>query len=94
MAMEITNNYSSYAASYTDTTKKSDSKAATEVKTNTSTNSKDKVQVYYEQLCKKFSQININSSGGIVSGGKNNIVLNLSNDCLRISCLQHSFIYG
>ena len=83
MAMEITNNYSSYAASYTDTTKKSDSKAATEAKSNTSTNSKDKVQVYYEQLCKKFSQININSSGGIVSGGKNNIVLNLSNDCLK-----------
>lgn len=83
MAMEITNNYSSYAASYTDTTKKSDSKAATEVKTNTSTNSKDKVQAYYEQLCKKFPQININSSGGIVSGGKNNIVLNLSNDCLK-----------
>lgn len=83
MAMEITNNYSSYAASYTDTTKKVDSKAATAVKTNTSTNSKDKVQAYYEQLCKKFPQININSSRGIASGGKNNIVLNLSNDCLK-----------
>ena len=83
MAMEITNNYSNYAASYTDTTKKMDSKAATEVKTNISKKSKDKVQAYYEQLCKKFPQININSSGGIVSGGKNNIVLNLSNDCLK-----------
>ena len=83
MAMEITNNYSNYTASYTDTTKKSDSKAATEVKTNASTKSKDKVQAYYEQLCKKFPQININSSGGIASGGKNNIVLNLSNDCLK-----------
>ena len=83
MAMEITSNYSNYAGNYTDTTKKSDSKAATEVKTNTSTNSKDKVQAYYEQLCKKFPQININSSGGIASGGKNNIVLNLSNDCLK-----------
>lgn len=79
MAMEITSNYSNYAVNYTDTTKK----AATEVKTNTSTNSKDKVQAYYEQLCKKFSQININSSGGIANGGKNNIVLNLSNDCLK-----------
>ena len=83
MAMEITNNYSSYVASYTDTTKKSDSKAETEVKTNTSTNSKDKVQAYYEQLCKKFPQININSNGGIASGCKNKIVLNLSNDCLK-----------
>ena len=83
MAMEITNNYSSYVASYIDTAKKADSKVVAEVKTNTSTNSKDKVQAYYEQLCKKFPQININSSGDIASGGKNNIVLNLSNDCLK-----------
>lgn len=83
MAMEITNNYSSYAANYTDTAKKSDSKAAAEAKANTSTNSKDKVQEYYEQLCKKFPQIKINTSGGIISGSENNIVLNLSNDCLK-----------
>ena len=83
MAMEITNNYSSYAAGYTDTAKKADSKAATEGKTTIPKNSKDKVQAYYEQLCKKFPQININSSGGSASGGKNNIVLNLSNDCLK-----------
>ena len=30
MAMEITNNYSSYAANYVDTAKKADSKAAAE----------------------------------------------------------------
>ena len=83
MAMEITSNYSNYAAKYADTTKKSSSNTATEVKTNTSTNSKDKVQEYYEQLCKKFPQIKINTSGGIASGSKNNIVLNLSNDCLK-----------
>ena len=80
MAMEITSNYSNYAANYADTTKKSSSNVATEVKTNTSTSSKDKVQEYYEQLCNKFPQININTSGGIASGNKNNIVLNLSND--------------
>ena len=83
MAMEIISNYSNYAANYADTTKKSSSNTATEVKTNTSTNSKDKVQEYYEQLCKKFPQIKINTSGGIASGSKNNIVLNLSNDCLK-----------
>lgn len=83
MAMEITSNYSNYAANYADTTKKSSSNVATEVKTNTSTSSKDKVQEYYEQLCNKFPQININTSGGIASGNKNNIVLNLSNDCLK-----------
>lgn len=83
MAMEITSNYSNYATNYADTTKRTDSKATTEVKTNTSTNSKGKVQEYYERLCKKFPQIKINTSGGIATGSKNNIVLNLSNDCLN-----------
>ena len=83
MSMEITNNYGNYAANYVDTAKKPDSKAAAEVKANASANSKDKVQAYYEQLCKKFPQININSSRGIAGGGKNNIVLNLSIDCLK-----------
>ena len=79
MAMEITNDYSNYAANYTDTMKKSGSNATRDVMTS----SKAKAQEYYEQLCKKFPQININSSRGIASGGRNNIVLNLSNDCLR-----------
>ena len=79
MAMEITSDYSNYAANYTDTMKKSGSDATREVKTS----SKVRAQEYYEQLCKKFPQININSSRGIAGGGRNNIVLNLSNDCLR-----------
>ena len=79
MAMEITSDYSNYAANYTDTMKKSGSDATREVKTS----SKARAQEYYEQLCKKFPQININSSRGIASGDRNNIVLNLSNDCLR-----------
>ena len=33
MAMEITNNYKNYAANYADTTKKSGSNAAPEIKT-------------------------------------------------------------
>ncbi|MDE6918393.1 MAG: hypothetical protein K2P89_00605, partial [Lachnospiraceae bacterium] len=37
----------------------------------------------YEQLCKKFTPMNINTSGDITSSSKNNIVLNLSNDCLK-----------
>ena len=83
MAMEITNNYSSYAASYTDTTKKSDSKAAAEVKTNTSTNSKDKLQEYYEKLCKKFPDITFNTGSSLMSGSENKVVLNLSSKCLE-----------
>ena len=83
MAMEITNNYSSYAARYTDTTKKSDSKATAEVKTNTSTNSKDKVQAYYEQLFKKFPKINFNTNGGVLPSNSSKVTVNLSYDCLK-----------
>ncbi|MDE6940408.1 MAG: hypothetical protein K2P40_05650 [Lachnospiraceae bacterium] len=83
MAMEIINNYSSHAENYADTTKKSNSNAVTEGRINTATNSRDNVQQYYEQLCKKFSRMSINTSGQITSSSKNNIVLNLSNDCLK-----------
>ena len=79
MAMEITNNYSSYAANYVDTAKKADSKAAAEVKTN----SKDKVQEYYEKLCKKFPDITFNTGSSLMSGNENKVVLNLSSKCLE-----------
>ena len=83
MSMEITNNYSNYAANYTDTVKKPDGKAATEVKTSKSTNSKDKVQAYYEQLCKKFPQINFNTNGGVLPSNSSRVTVNLSYDCLK-----------
>ena len=83
MSMEITNNYSNYAANYVDTVKKSDSKAASEVKAKTSVNSKDKVQAYYEKLCKKFPNITFNTSSGLMSGNENKVVLNLSSRCLE-----------
>ncbi len=83
MSMEISNNYSNYAANYVDTVKKPDSKAAAEVKTNTSTNSKDKIQAYYEQLCKKFPQINFNTNGGILPSNSSRVTVNLSYECLK-----------
>ena len=83
MSMEITNNYSNYAANYTDAVKKPDVRAATEVKTSKSTNSKDKVQAYYEKLCKKFPNITFNTSSGLMSGNENKVVLNLSSQCLE-----------
>ena len=83
MAMEITSNYSNYAANYADTVKKPDSKASAEVKANTSVNSKDKVQAYYEKLCKKFPNITFNTSSGLMSGNENKVVLNLSSQCLE-----------
>lgn len=56
MSMEI-NNYSSYATNYTERIKKSDSKAATEVKTGTSANSKDGVQEYYRNCVKSSRRL-------------------------------------
>ncbi len=79
MSMEITNNYSNYAANYTNTMKK----AAAEVKTNTQANSKDKVQEYYEKLCKKFPNITFNTGSGLMSGNENKAVINLSSQCLE-----------
>lgn len=76
-------NYSSYATNYTDSTKKTDSKTAAEVKTNMQARSKDKVQEYYEKLCKKFPQINFNTSGGILSGNSGKVTVNLSYNCLK-----------
>lgn len=83
MSMEIINNYGNYAANYADTAKNLDSKAATEVKTSKSTNSKDKVQAYYEKLCKKFPNITFNTSSGLMSGNENKAVINLSGQCLE-----------
>ena len=83
MSMELTNNYSNYAANYTDAVKKPDGRAATEVKTSKSTNSKDKVQAYYEQLCKKFPDITFNTGSGLMSGNENKVVINLSSKCLE-----------
>ena len=79
MAMEITSNYSNYATNYADTTKRTDSKATTEVKTN----SKDKVQEYYEKLCKKFPKITFNTGSSLTSGNENKVVVNLSSECLK-----------
>lgn len=83
MSMELTNNYSNYAANYADTAKKSDSKAAAEVKGNAPTSSKDKVQAYYEKLCKKFPQIKFNTNGGVLSSKSSKVTVNLSYDCLK-----------
>ena len=43
----------------------------------------DKVQEYYDKLCKKFPDISFNTSGGELACGKNKVVVNLSYDCLK-----------
>ncbi len=83
MAMEITNNYSNYAANYMNNRKKADSSPAREAKSGTSANSRDKVQAYYDKLCKKFPQINFNTNGGVLPGNSRKVTVNLSYDCLK-----------
>ncbi|MCM1399161.1 MAG: DUF6033 family protein [Clostridium sp.] len=63
--------------------KKHEKGKSLEVKTNTPTNSKDKVQEYYEKLCKKFPQINFNTNGGVLASNSGKVTVNLSYDCLK-----------
>ncbi len=79
MSMEITNNYSNYVTNYADKAKRADSKEETEIKIN----NKDKVQKYYEKLCKKFPQINFNTNGGVLPSNSSKVTVNLSYDCLK-----------
>ncbi len=83
MAMEITNNYSNYAANYMDNRKKAESSPAREARPSTSANSRDRVQEYYEKLCKKFPRINFNTNGGVLPGNSRKVTVNLSYDCLK-----------
>lgn len=53
------------------------------VTTMKSTNSKDKVQEYYEKLCKKFPEITFNTGSSLMSGNENKVVINLSSECLK-----------
>lgn len=75
MGMEVASIYSGYTTTYDSAIKKN-----TATKSDKATNSENE---YYERLSKKFSQISINTNGGILSSNKNSIVLNLSSDCLK-----------
>ena len=41
------------------------------------------MQAYYEQLCKKFPQINFNTNGGVLSSNSSRVTVNLSYDRLK-----------
>lgn len=83
MAMGIVNNYSNFANGYADAGKRPDSKVAAGTGASDSADSKDKVQEYYEKLCKKFPQINININGGALPSSRSKATVNLSYGCLR-----------
>ena len=81
MSMEVSSNYAGYYNNTLSDSKK-ERKQAAEVKSSTSTSSKDKVQEYYEKLCKKFPKITFNTSGSEMRCSSNKVVVNLSYDCL------------
>ena len=81
MAMEINNNYGSY---YNNAVYSAKENGQTEkTKAETTQSSGDKVQEYYEKLCKKFPQISFNIAGGVMPCNSNKVVVNLSYDCLK-----------
>ena len=43
----------------------------------------EKVQEYYEKLCKKFPQINFNTNGGVLPSSSSKVTVNLSQECLK-----------
>lgn len=82
MLMEVNNNYTGYYNNIFSGSKK-ENKQTTDVKSNKSESNKDKVQEYYEQLCKKFPQINFNTNGVVLPSNSNKVTVNLSYDCLK-----------
>ena len=54
MSIEITNNYSNYAANYADTVKKPDSKAAAEVKASNQQTAKTRCRRIMNSYAKNF----------------------------------------
>lgn len=81
MSMEISSNYGSY---YNNTVYNSGVNEATEkIKTEKVQSSKEKVEEYYQKLCKKFPQITFNTKGGVMPGNANKVVVNMSPECLK-----------
>ena len=81
MAMEISSNYGNYYNSAVYNT--AENGQVEKTKSEKAKSSEDKVQEYYEKLCKKFPQITFNTSGGEMRCGSNKVVVNLSYDCLK-----------
>ena len=78
MSMEVSNNYGSYYNNTVYNSKVNDEMDKT--KTEKVQSSKEKVDEYYQQLCKKFPQISFNT-GGTCSANK--VVVDISPECLK-----------
>lgn len=81
MAMEVSSNYGSY---YNNTVYNSRANEQTEkTKTEKVQSSKEKVEEYYQKLCKKFPEISFNTNGGELQCNSGKVVVNLSYECLK-----------
>lgn len=81
MSVEISNNYRGY---YNNTVYHSREIEQTErAKTEKVQSSKEKVEEYYQELCKKFPEISFNTSGGELRCNSGKVVVNLSYECLK-----------
>ncbi len=80
MSMEVSGNYGVYNrnSAYVYESKQTEIK-----KQKIAKSSKDNVQDYYEKLCKKFPQINFNTSGGVLPSSSSKVTVNLSQECLK-----------
>ena len=78
MSMEISSNYGSYYNNTVYNSKANDEMDKT--KTEKVQTGKEKVDEYYQKLCKKFPQISFNT-GGTCSANK--VVVNISLECLK-----------
>jgi len=81
MSISINNTYGNYYSNAVYNTKKNEQ--AEKGKTEKVQSSEEKVEEYYEQLCKKFPEISFNTKGGELQCGSNKVVVNLSHDCLK-----------
>ena len=80
MSMEISSNY----CSYNNTVYNSKRNEETEkTKTEKVQSSKEKVEEYYQKLCKKFPEISFNTRGGELRCNSGKVVVNLSYECLK-----------
>ena len=81
MAMEVSSNYGSYYNNTVYHSKESEQMEKTKIEKVQS--SKEKVEEYYQKLCKKFPEISFNTNGGELRCNSGKVVVNLSYECLK-----------
>ena len=81
MSIEISGNYGNYYNNAMHNL--SENEQSEKVKTEKMKSSKEKVEDYYQKLCKKFPKISFNTNGGELRCNSGKVVVNLSYECLK-----------